>query len=241
MSVGRMPYITMKNVMLNDGHYIDVPEIDFPWVQEWLWMFDVESGRAYRIENGKTVWLYHELLKRHRHNPTFVTLGDEAISPLFAKFSAYDEMADRWVERLEIASEANIVLPDPADILTCTLTAVLYLYYDWLHSSQWFEVVNNDLIIHVSSKALQENKGYPTLGAWMDAEYTGVWSQNVHEIFADKAHEAAESVMLRLIQDDNPNKDPDWIVTYFEDARLPMDGVLNPVVWLVKSYPTPQF
>lgn len=230
----------MINLTLNDGHSIDVPERDYPWVQEWLWMFDAESGRAYRIENGKTVWLYHELIKRHRNDPTFVTLGDEAIVPLFAKYSAYDEMADRWVERLEIAGESNIVLPDPADLLTCTLTAVLYLYYDWLHSGQWFEYKDSNMIMHVGSKATAESKRYATLGEWMDAEYTGAFHEGP-EMFIDQAHDASESVLERLLRDDNPNKDPEWIVTYFEDARLPMDGVLNPIVWLVKSYPTPEF
>jgi hypothetical protein len=230
----------MKTIVLNDGHYIDVPDRDYPWVQEWLWMFDSETGRAYRVQDAKTVWLYHELIKRHRNDPAYVTLGDDALSPLFAKFSAYDEMADKWVERLEIAGQGNILLPDPADILTCTLTAVLYLYYDWLTGGKWHELTpNGDLIFHTLPRPLLPAKQYSTLGEWMDAEYTGMFHEGP-ELFLDKAHEAAETVLSRLLQDDNPNKDPDWIVQYFDDARLPMDGVLNPIVWLVKSYPIPE-
>lgn len=240
MPVWRMPNLTMITVSLNDGHSTEVPERDYPWVQEWLWSYDSETGRAFRVENGNTIWLYHELLKRHRNDADYVTLGDDALVPLFAKYSAYDEMADKWVEMLDVAGEAGILLPDPADILTCTLTAVLYLYYDWLREGQWFEFTGNDMIIHVMARPLIGPKHYGTLGEWMDSEYTGIWHE-APEMFLDKAHHMAQVVIERLLKIDNENREPKQILEHFENMRQPLDGVLNPVLWLIKSYPTPEF
>jgi hypothetical protein len=225
----------MRTVLLNDGHGVDVPDRDYPWVQEWLWYFDAESGRVYRIENGRTVWLYHELLKRHQGDPDYITLDDAALTPMFARYAAYDEMAEKWMERLDAAHEASVLLPDPADILTGTLTAVLYLYFDWIAGGKWYEWTPSDLIIH----QIGPEKKYGTLGEWLDSEWTGRFD-GTPETFLDKAALAAHETLVRLLRDDNPGRDIDEVIEFFDSIKVPMDDVLAPILWLIKQYPTPE-
>jgi hypothetical protein len=248
----------MRTLHLDGTNTVEVPAVYYPWLMEWSWRVDRASQMVYRLENGKRIYLYHEMVKRMRpdEDGMVVALDDEPAFHLFAKHPEFDTLVGEWIERVEVLEGQGFFLPDPVDMLSVSLSVALSLYFKWVRDGVSYEHIP-DLTgqtpgLFVTHRRTAPRPGdasppYTTLGAWMHAEWTGLFEDPEGYdptdvgpmMFLDAICNAVMWTVEDLTEDINDDTDPETIFRHLDAAGLPVDAIVERIVRVIQDYELP--
>jgi hypothetical protein len=240
-----------REVPLDADHSVTVLGTDYPWVTEWNWEYDRVLGQATRLEQGRRIILFHEILKRHKHTDTLLVLTEETFDVLYAKNPEYSRLIEAWMERGVAGDDMNILLPDPVELLSISLTGALYSFFHWKDSGRVYmfqpdkEGLTPGQIFYKRRRAVPD---FEVLGGFMN-EYTGQWVEAedesdptglVPQDYGDLIGESVVLILDSLLAKGNNVEDTVGIWEQFEAKGLPLDELATIIHKLLQEYPCPQ-
>lgn len=240
-----------RDIRLGEGHLVSVHKDDYPWVTEWDWEFDEQTGLVSRLAwNGERVFLYHELLKKHRHTEQFVALGEDSILTLFQEEDAFGELLALAETYEEVMAGLGYDLPDPVDFLAYALTSAIYLYVDWKHGGKEYALALDPTGAtpgKLVSRVRQGDPPYTTLGEFMRGELTGEWTDPEEDGGPEKPQDyvdlAGDVILLTLTALLREyNRDVQEVEDIWEamvEAGHPLEQLGVHVHHLIQTYPIP--
>lgn len=240
-----------RRITLADNQSIDVPADEWPWIVEYTWHYDAINFQLYRTENGRTIYLFNELLKHYRKGRDLLTLSDGAVDAMFRGSPPYDQLCLLYPQYVEAGKDLSIVLPSPYDFISSSLAKVVSLYYRWLVSQQrWVlstgEEMPDSAMLHVprdDKYPYQIADEYPRLGEWMYGEWTGTFDLGTNPptpyTYLDLSHETVAETLEQLMTNINVIHDYEEMEAFFEARELPLENLIDTVQLLMEQYPTP--
>ncbi len=234
-----------KIIQLNQGHTISVPKSAYPWISEWTWTYNPELGQIIRVENGRTMYLYNELIK-HNAGENTISLTDEVIDILFSEHPAYEKLTEEYTLRV---SNDKYTLPNPYQLISLCLTNILRIYFRWLNSGHCYmlnlhtgdgvpvftyEKRDDDSVYAVSEE-------FPRLSDWMYGEWSGEVEGTPPKPlpYLDQTCQVVYQTMGYLFETVNNHVDFSEIDDFFEGQDQSLEAIAELVHLLIESYPTP--
>ena len=241
-----------RRIILSDGQRIDIPAPDWPWITEYTWSYDAMKAQLYRIENGRTILLFNELLKHAREDKDLLIMSDTAVDALFQGTPPYIKLLDILPRYIEAGKEQGIVLPNPYEIIANSVAKVIQVYYSWLLSGHKY-VLSRDGDERADASMLRVHREeiypyqaadqYPTIRDWMYGEWTGDFDLETAArnpvSYSDKVYDTIWEVLKWMFQQVNIIFDFEEIQTFFAKQGLSLDDIAATVQLLVETYPTP--
>lgn len=241
--------VETREVTLNDGYIVTVHARDYPWITEWEWRYEESSGRVSRLRwDGKTVYLYHEMLLRHRRSDYFVSLGEDAIEVLFGTEEVWEAYMQKYEEMKAFCKTNNIHLPSPHEMVSFSLTSALYLYYDWLQGGKEY-IYKSPNSGEGQGKLLGKKRTtpveYTTLGEFMQNELTGEWAEEedgskIAETYSEAAGEAIILNMDELFKAANPRSNIESVWNFLDAKDHSIDDLAILIHYLIGRYQVPE-
>jgi hypothetical protein len=232
-----------------DDVAVAVPEADYPWITEWFWELDEDTGHLYRIETDRAIVLYHEILKRHRFDGIFVALTDWQLERMLGNHPSFAKLLGEWSDRAVVANDIGVSLPDPLEVLSYSLTSALYFYTDWYETGLTYtHHPDADGITPGSIYGRRRRPPiYTTLGDFM-VELTGHWVFDEDsgcglcpQTYADAIGQIVVEAFNTLVAEGNDNTH-DVIGVWEEFARResPLDVPIVLIHQLLQTYRLPE-
>jgi hypothetical protein len=236
-----------RQITLADGATMQVPAEAWPWMTEYTWTYDAPIQQLYRIENGRVIYFFNELMK-HSKTRELLVMSDGAVDAAFKGAPPYDKIVILMPRYVSLGQEIGILLPNPYELVANALARVLQIYYEWLLSGHRYvlsaETEQPDATLlrlpRDESYPYEAADRYPTLGAWMYGEWTGEFDSAGSAIaYIDHSHKSVAEVVKWMTEAVNVVHDYDEIVAFFDDQRCPLDELTSNIQLLIETYPTP--
>lgn len=229
---------------------VAVPAGDYPWITEWDWDLDEESGQVVRLNGGIRIVLFHEILKKHRNDEEdrqFI-LSPEQLDAVFAGDEAYLRLLSDWSDRNQIGADQHVVLPNPSVVVGACLTQLIYFYYDWLYKGLVFKFQSDeDPMVPGSIHGRRRRKpcAHRRMAEFLE-ELTGDWDQSddsptgmVPMRFFDVAAYAIADVLGEILESENEGRQAPELWQVFEEAGKSLEVLVLDIRDLLRVYPLP--
>lgn len=240
-----------RRIVLSDGQKMEVPSVEWPWITEYTWTYDALAHQLYRIENGRSIYFFNELLK-HTKDRELLIMSGPAVDATFRGAPPYDKIVLLLPRYIALGAEVGISFPDIYELIANSLARVVQQYYEWLLSGHRYVLsMETDEQPDASMLRVPREESYPyaaadqypVLGAWMYGEWTGDFDLTTTPASAipyiDESHKAVAEVVKWMFETVNSVHNYDEIVAYYEEQRAPLDEIINNIQLLIEGYPTP--
>ncbi len=243
----------IENALVSVGDAMTVvPKADLPWIVEWEWELDPVTGLVYRLQQGRHIMLYHEILKKHRRNAFFWALDDVTLQRLFGGMPEYEALPRIWEDRENLTKNLGLVLPRPLDVLGYSLTSALYIYLDWFSDGMTYSYTADPEAITPGNLFGRRRHRTSTFGPLENfmREYTGEWVPDEDapcgirpQHFSDAIAQGVAGTLNSLLLHMNGGLSPDqfeelWLE--YAEAGEPLDIIVLTVLSMIARYPTPE-
>lgn len=230
-----------------DSLTIAVPEVDYPWISEWEWEAEEETGQVFRLQGGAPILLYHQILRRHQVDRLLYILSNEQLEKCYGDFEEAHTLQQLWEERMALGEEAGMIPPPPLETLGCALSGALHLYLEWYYAGLVYSYQSDPEGITPGQIFSRRRRGkipYETLGDFFQ-ELSGDWEPD-EESPAGMIPMLYDDLMVRmmvqvvgLLLTRYNTKDPEEVWNFFEEREMPIGQMAATVHAMVDCYPLP--
>lgn len=200
---------TLRELKVHPDISIGVTSLDYPYITEWDWR--LEGGHAIRTEEGKTIYLIHELIAfnfKKKERPLSL-LGHRMMHLMYGKSKAYRKLRRIYKIVQSRATSAGYKLPQFTEIVSVATTLAFCEFLYWKDTKIRYEY--DSVEDGVSIGVWEQEYDYSRMGDWMFQELTGVSDSMGPEDYADKIARMVVSLFVAGISEVNPHVAPEAV------------------------------
>jgi hypothetical protein len=233
--------VLTKELDIGAGRFVNVAERDYPALMEWDWSFDETTEQPFRIDpdTGRGVPLVYDLLRlyvqRNEEEGAIPLLPRRSVRAIFDTTNNFHEFYRIARQQRKVAEAVGFIPPNPLALLGLSLSAALIRYIEWRQRGKRFAYVIDKGMTALEGATLPR---YETLGAWMDAEYTGRLVEGEPERYRSLVIGDVGTAFRRLAAERNPGADPRQVYMAFNET-VPNRAVLGTMIDALAEYPLP--